>query len=773
MNESDTRLHKIDPKLKDAGWNVLEGSRIKTEYTFTKGKVSQTQKGKPKRADYILVYKGVKLAVVEAKSDELSYAEGVPQAKEYAEMLSIRFTYATNGNQIYEMDLQTLEEHFVSSYPSPEELWKRTYGDVDEWRDKFNAQPYYTNSVMQPRYYQETAIRKVLEGIAKGEKRILLTLATGTGKTFIAFQIAYKLFETRWNLRKTNTRPKILFLADRNVLANQAKNDFGGFKEDAMVRIKPGSVAKNGKVPTNGSVFFTIFQTFMCGPDDSPYFGQYPKDFFDLIIIDECHRGGAKDESNWRGILEYFEPAVQLGLTATPRVDQNVNTYTYFTYHAYEYSLKQGIEDGFLTPFRHINMRSNIDEYIYSPDDEVVSGEVDNGRIYTEEDFYKGNIKIRQRDEARVKEFMDGIGETEKTLVFCATQAHAAEVRDMINTYRKKKGYCQRVTANDGDRGEQYLADFQDNEKIIPTVLTTSEKLSTGVDARNVRHIVLMRPVNSMIEFKQIVGRGTRIFEGKYYFTIWDFVRAYEKYSQPDWDGEPVCPKCGNNPCTCAVKTGKPYPQPKDDGGDFAHDDLQKPQSDEPKEYLEIVLADQRVRKIKFVNSVMFWGADGKPVSTQDFIQEMFGQMPNFFSSSEDLHQIWADPETREALLDKMDEAGYGKEILQEIRKLIDAENSDLLDVLEYIAYATTPIERKERAKRLKGYKEQLPDSQKQFVEYLINAYIQSGIEELRMDKLKTLLALKFGSITEGIDAMGGVEPSLKTFKDAQHHLYA
>ena len=773
MNESDTRLHKIDPKLKDAGWNVLEGSRIKTEYTFTKGKVSQTQKGKPKRADYILVYKGVKLAVVEAKSDELSYAEGVPQAKEYAEMLSIRFTYATNGNQIYEMDLQTLEEHFVSSYPSPEELWKRTYGDVDEWRDKFNAQPYYTNSVMQPRYYQETAIRKVLEGIAKGEKRILLTLATGTGKTFIAFQIAYKLFETRWNLRKTNTRPKILFLADRNVLANQAKNDFGGFKEDAMVRIKPGSVAKNGKVPTNGSVFFTIFQTFMCGPDDSPYFGQYPKDFFDLIIIDECHRGGAKDESNWRGILEYFEPAVQLGLTATPRVDQNVNTYTYFTYHAYEYSLKQGIEDGFLTPFRHINMRSNIDDYIYSPDDEVVSGEVDNGRVYTEEDFYKGDIKIRQRDEARVKEFMDGIGETEKTLVFCASQAHAAEVRDMINTYRKKKGYCQRVTANDGERGEQYLADFQDNEKIIPTVLTTSEKLSTGVDARNVRHIVLMRPVNSMIEFKQIVGRGTRIYEGKYYFTIWDFVRAYEKYSQPDWDGEPVCPKCGNNPCTCAVKKGKPYPQPKDDGGDFAHDDPQEPQSDEPKEYLEIVLADQRVRKIKFVNSVMFWGADGKPVSTQDFIQEMFGQMPNFFSSSEDLHQIWADPETREALLDKMNEAGYGKEILQEIRKLIDAENSDLLDVLEYIAYATTPIERKERAKRLKGYKEQLPDSQKQFVEYLINAYIQSGIEELRMDKLKTLLALKFGSITEGIDAMGGVEPSLKTFKDAQHHLYA
>lgn len=771
MNESDTRLHKIDPQLKAVGWGVLDGSRITTEYTFTKGKISQTQKGKPKRADYVLIYKGVKLAIVEAKSDELSYAEGVDQAKQYADMLSIRFTYATNGNQIWEMDRKTMEEHFIAAYPSPEELWARTYGDVDEWRDKFNAQPYYDNGVKQPRYYQETAVRKVLEGIAKGEKRILLTLATGTGKTFIAFQIAYKLFETRWNLRKTNTRPKILFLADRNVLANQAKNDFGGFKDDAMVRIKPGSVAKNGQVPTNGSVFFTIFQTFMCGPDDSPYFGQYPKDFFDLIIIDECHRGGAKDESNWRGILEYFEPAVQLGLTATPRVDQNVNTYTYFTYHAYEYSLKQGIEDGFLTPFRHINMQSNIDDYIYSPEDEIVSGVVQQGKVYTEEDFYKGNIKIRQRDEARVKEFLAGIGETEKTLVFCATQAHAAEVRDMINAERKKKGYCQRVTANDGAAGEEYLSDFQDNEKTIPTVLTTSEKLSTGVDARNVRHIVLMRPVNSMIEFKQIIGRGTRIYDGKYYFTIWDFVHAYEKYAQPDWDGEPVCPKCGNNPCTCVVK-------PRGHRDDVAptwtaHDDRPEPTPDDPNEKLEIVLPDHRVRRIKFINSIMFWGADGKPVSAQKFIEEMFGRLPDFFQSSADLHKMWADPETREALLDKMNEAGYGKDILCDIRKLIDAENCDLLDVLEYIAYATTPIERKERAQRLTGYTNNLGDAQKQFIEYMINAYVQSGIDELRMDKLKTLLELKFGSVGEGITALGGVPNARQTFKDFQYHLYA
>ncbi len=782
MNESDTRLHKIDPKLKAAGWGVTEGSRITTEYTFTRGKISRSQKGVQKKADYVLIYRGVKLAVVEAKSDELSYAEGVAQAKEYADMLNIRYTYATNGNDIYEMDRQTCEEGFVTSYPSPDELWQRVYGPANEWRDKLNEQPFYSDGVKQPRYYQETAVRKVLEGIAKGERRILLTLATGTGKTFIAFQIAWKLFQTRWNLKQTSTRPRILFLADRNTLAKQAMNDFGGFQKDALVRIKPGTVAKNGKVPTNGSIFFTIFQTFMCGPDDSPYFGQYPRDFFDLVIIDECHRGGAKDESNWRGILEYFEPAVQLGLTATPRVDQNVNTYSYFTYQAYEYSLRQGIEDGFLTPFRHINMKSNIDDYIYSPDDEVVSGDVELGKVYTEKDFYQGNIKIRERDEARVREFLAGIGETEKGIVFCATQSHAAEVRDMINAQRRKKGYCERVTANDGEEGETILEEFKNNEKTIPTMLTTSQKLSTGVDALNVRHIILMRPVNSIIEYKQIIGRGTRIYDGKYFFTIWDFVGAYQRYSDPGWDGPAVCPKCCNNPCTCKKRKHKIVDYPEDEGNEggggtgdprvcpVCHQD---PCVCPPKEQLEIKLSDGRTRRIKFVSDVMFWGADGKPVSTQKFIEEMFGRLPDFFSSSEDLHRIWSDPDTREALLDNLEGAGYGKEVLKDIRRIIDAEKSDLLDVLEYIAYATTPIERKERAERIKDYESSLSVAQKKFVEYLVNAYVRSGVEELRMDKLKTQLELKFGSVPEGISALGSVSIARQTFKNFQHHLYA
>ena len=401
----------------------------------------------------------------------------------------------------------------------------------------------------------------------------------------------------------------------------------------------------------------------------------------------------------------------------------------------------------------------------------MVSGEVETGKIYTESDFYNGNIKIRQRDEARVKEFLAGIGETEKGIVFCRNQAHAAEVRDMINAQRKKKGYCERVTANDGEVGETFLEEFKNNEKTIPTILTTSEKLSTGVDAKNVRHIVLMRPINSIIEFKQIIGRGTRIYPEKFFFTIWDFVHAYERYSDPSWDGEPVCPKCGNNPCTCEKKP-KPYSERKEPSGsgearDGGGEGYGK------KEILEIKLSDGRTRRIKFVSDVMFWGSDGKPVSTQQFIEEMFGRLPDFFSSSDDLHRIWADPDTREALLDKLEDAGYGKEVLKDIRTIIDAENSDLMDVLEYIAYAVTPIERRERAERIKDYEQTLNEAQKQFVEYLVNAYIKSGVEELRKDKLKTLLELKFGSLKEGLDILGGTPIARQTFKDFQYHLYA
>jgi type I restriction enzyme R subunit len=315
-----------------------------------------------------------------------------------------------------------------------------------------------------------------------------------------------------------------------------------------LVRINPGEIRKKGSVPTNGSIFFTIFQTFMSGANDTPYFGEYPKDYFDLIIIDECHRGGANDEGNWRGILEYFSPAVQLGLTATPKRDVNADTYRYFGDPVYIYSLKEGINDGFLTPFKIRRIQTTLDVYQYISDDQVIEGEVESGKVYTEADF-NTKIEIREREAKRVELFLSDIDQNEKTIVFCANQPHALLIRDLINQLKTSKNpnYCARVTADDGALGEQYLSEFQDNEKTIPTILTTSQKLSTGVDARNIRNIVLLRPINSMIEFKQIIGRGTRLFEGKEYFTIYDFVNAYHHFADPEWDGEPMRPNLTRN----------------------------------------------------------------------------------------------------------------------------------------------------------------------------------------------------------------------------------
>ena len=779
MNEAQTRLNKIDPALKKAGWNVAEQSHIIVEYPITNGRVSKSVAPKPLKADYILMYKGVKLAVVEAKSDEKDVSDGVAQAKQYAKMLNIRFTYSTNGDKIYAMDMETGDEQEVSAYPTPDELWTWTFGKADEWRDKFNEQPLFDNGTKRPRYYQEIAINKALAAIAAGKDRILLTLATGTGKTFIAFQIAWKLFQTKWNVKKTGNRPRILFLADRNVLANQAFNGFFGFAPDALVRINPDSIRKNGKVPTNGSVFFSIFQTFMTGEEGKYVFGEYPKDFFDLVIVDECHRGGARDESNWRGILDYFSPAVQIGLTATPRREINADTYRYFGDPVYQYSLKQGIDDGFLTPFRHCKMQGTIDDYIYSPEDEVLSGEVEEGKVYTEKDFYAGNIYIKQRDEARVKEFMSHIKPDEKTLVFCATQNHAGQIRDMINRLHKgNPEYAVRVTTNDGEQGEQYLKEFQDNEKTIPTVLTTSQKLSTGVDALNVRNIVLLRPINSMIEFKQIIGRGTRLYDGKYYFTIYDFVKAYENFQDRAWDGEPVCPVCGNNPCTCEEGDGDGEAEGGGDACEPDPDYNKKPRKDdggeevEKPERLEIRLSDGRTRRIRFIKSDMFWGADGKPISAEEFLNEMFGRMPEFYTTIEELTEKWSSPKTREELLEKMGDAGYDKEILNSIRTLIDAEDSDLLDVLEYISFNVEPIQRTERVRRAEAYVAGLSARQQEFVRYVISLYLREGVEELGTSKLPELLKMKYGSTQDGIAALGGLDNAKNTFYSFQRRLY-
>jgi type I restriction enzyme, R subunit len=698
------------------------------------------------------------------KRTKEAVGEGVAQAKDYATKLRLDTAYATNGLEIYHIDMDSAEEGPVEHYKSPDELWRKTFPTQNEWQDNFNAVAYEDkNGTMGGRFYQEIAIDKTMDAIAQRRSRILLTLATGTGKTFIAFQITWKLFESRWNLKFDGSRrPRILFLADRNILADQAYNAFSSFPEDAMVRIRPNDIRKKKGVPTNGSIFFTIFQTFMSGPNDTPYFGEYPKDFFDFIIIDECHRGGANDESNWRAIMEYFSPAVQIGLTATPKRKENADTYKYFGEPVYIYSLKEGINDGFLTPFKVKQFKTSLDQYQYKSDDDVVEGEIEEGKIYVESDFNR-IIEIKEREQKRVKQFMDSINQNEKTIVFCATQEHAAAVRDLINQYKQSKdpNYCVRVTANDGELGEQWLREFQDNEKTIPTILTTSQKLSTGVDARNIRNIVLMRPVNNIVEFKQIVGRGTRLFDGKNFFTIYDFTRASERFEDPEWDGEPIEP---------IISDPDPIDEPPI---------LEEPDGDEDsegrerKKKVKIKLRDGKESEITSSINTTFWGPDGKPISVQEFLNLLYGRIPNLFKSEEELRKIWSNPLTRKVLLEKLSDAGFGKDELTNLQKFIDAEKSDLFDVLEYIAYSVKPITREMRvANAQKDIFALLDNNQKEFLEFVLMKYVEEGVEELDQDQLPNLLELKYNSVSDATEKLGGVTKIRGLFSDFQKYLY-
>jgi type I restriction enzyme R subunit len=769
VNEAETRAEHIDPALKAAGWGVVEGSRVLREYPITLGRIEGLgRRAKPLIADYVLVYRNTKLAVIEAKAWDEALTEGVAQAKQYAGKLAVRFSYATNGQGIYGIDMETGKEGEWPHYPSPDELWSRTFAKQDAWRDRFALVPFEDKAGSHPgRYYQDIAVERVMAAVAAGKPRVLLTLATGTGKTFIAFQIAWKLFQSRWNLsREPSRRPRILFLADRNILADQAYNAFSAFPEDALVRIAPDDIRKKGRVPKNGSLFFTIFQTFMSGPPKdgkpSPYFGEYPPDFFDFIVIDECHRGGANDESNWRDILEYFAPAVQLGLTATPKRKDNVDTYAYFGEPVFIYSLKDGINDGYLTPFKVKQISTTLDDYVYTPDDKLIEGEIETGKRYTEPDFNK-IIEIKEREAHRVKLFMDLINQQEKTLVFCATQDHALAVRDLINQMKTgtDPNYCQRVTANDGALGEQHLRDFQDNEKTIPTILTTSQKLSTGVDARNIRNIVLMRPINSMIEFKQIIGRGTRLYDGKDYFTIYDFVKAHHHFNDPEWDGEPIEPD--------------PTPAPLPPRPDLLPDRVrEKPAEYAKRQKIKVKLADGKARMIQHMMVTSFWHPDGTPMSAQQFMELLFGKLPEFFKDEAELRALWSLPDTRAKLLERLAEKGFGKEQMAEMQKIIDAERSDLFDVLAHVAYALPPLSREDRASKAKvEISHHFNSKQQVFLDFVLSHYVTVGVEELDQEKLTPLLRLKYhNSIADAVADLGKPEEIGQVFAGFQKYLY-
>ena len=765
LTESDTRAQHIDPALAHSNW---ESHLIRREVQITAGRIIGTGKrADPSIADYVLEYKGKRLAVIEAKKWDLPHSQGVSQAIRDAKKLGLPFAFATNGQMIRQINIETGQEEDVANFPTPDQLWDLINEPKNELIDEFRSIDFESRGGTEPvRYYQQKAVENVLEGIAKGDTRLLLTLATGTGKTKIAFHIAWKLFQTRWNLQgDKKRRPRILFLADRNILANQAFNEFSPFPEDALIRIKPDEVRKKGKVPTNGNIFFTIFQTFETESTGVPNFGEYPKDFFDLIIVDECHRGGATEDGNWRAILNYFSPAVQLGLTATPKRRDNVDTYAYFGEPRYIYSLKEGIGDGFLTPFRVRKYATTIDDYTYVADDTVVAGEPEVGRLYTGADFNRVII-IREREVYRVELLLAKINPNEKTIIFCATQAHALMIRDIINERKTNANttYCVRVTADEGSIGDQYLRDFQDNEKTIPTILTTSQKLSTGVDARNIRNIVLMRPINSIIEFKQIIGRGTRLYDGKDFFTIHDFVNASHNFYDPEWDGEPVEPE------------SQPLPgdDPIIDPGPGPVGPVEPP---EKREKIIIKLADGKEREFQHMTSKMFYSVDGTPMSLSEFIESLFNtlEMPEVFKNEEELRLLWSVPSTRAKLLKQLEDAGFPTSELLSIQELIEAENSDLFDVLEFVKYALKPVTRTKRAALSRSIMEDaIEANQLEFIDFLVSQYVESGVGELEESKLPTLLEIKYADVFNAVKVLGNGEVSKvrNLFLTFQKNLY-
>lgn len=803
--EADTRANRIDPVLNEAGWGfgATAGANVKREVDvkITNGPIvpgGGHDETKKFFADYVLLHHDRPLAVIEAKAHGLGAQAGVGQAVNYADRLGARFAYATDGGQWYGIDMKTNDRGDVSlPFPSPDQLWERTFGvppqrgasalgtgssepTANDWRLRFGEVSHNgADGKWEPRYYQRRAINAALDAISEGRKRVLLTLATGTGKTAIAFQIAWKLYQARWNLSGANRRPRILFLADRNILADQAVNAFDAFRADEVIRIDPERIAKDGRVPTNGSVFFSIFQTLMTdkkgagalaareieadAPTEKakrPNYLDYEPDFFDLIVIDECHRGGANDESAWRGILEHFEPAVQLGLTATPKRDANADTYDWFGAPVYEYSLKAGIEDGFLTPFKVRQIVSSMDEYRPKPGD-VTDGELED-RVYTEGEF-NTKIVVPKRERSRVEKFMSEIDQRQKTLVFCATQEHAAMVREMISEVAGKGPlYCQRVTADDGKTGEQYLRVFQDNEKIVPTVLTTSRKLSTGVDARNVRNIVLMRPINSMVEFKQIIGRGTRTFEGKDHFTIYDFVKAYEHFEDPEWDGPPAEPPTGPGSRPTSTDPADPDPSPSPSNGE---DDPT------PSKPVTVTLGPGH-KPITYVAATIYM-LDGKPVSAKAFLERLYGDLGTMVADEDDLRDRWSQPDTRAQFLVELKDRGYDQDKLEEMRHLIDASNSDIFDVLARIRFDLDPRTREERAadaerNALATY----DNAMREFLQSVLSGYKRNGISELEVDQLSNVLSARYGSMGDAKRQLGKVAAIKSAFVNMQRDIY-
>jgi type I restriction enzyme R subunit len=786
-NEADTCTKLILPKIQLAGWDA-EPHSFTEQHAFTDGRiiVSSTRfRRKPqKRADYILRYtRDFPIAIIEAKPDDCTPGEGLQQAKEYAEILRVPFAFATNGHTIIEFDYLTGRERELHAFPSPGELWCRLAqrDGISDDAKKTLLEPYYQLPDKPARYYQQVAINRAVQAILTGQHRILLTMATGTGKTVVAFQICWKLWNARWNRDGEYRRPKILYLADRNILIDDPMaKTFAPFA-DARFKIEGGQVNKGREM------YFAIYQAIAKDERRPGLYKEYAPDFFDLIIVDECHRGAASDESNWREILEYFQPAFQLGMTATPKRRDNIDTYAYFGDPAYTYSLRQGIEDGFLAPYRVHRIVTTWDAAGWRPSQSDIDryGREIPDEVYETKEFERV-ISLRKRTEAIAKNLSDFLKATDryaKTLVFCVNQEHADEIRRALvnlnsDLVKQHPDYVCRVTADEGDIGRRHLSNFQELERPTPVILTTSQLLTTGVDAPTVKNVVLARVINSMTEFKQIIGRGTRVRTdyGKAWFNILDYTgSATRLFADPEFDGDPVSVST-----TPIDENGNPVEPPTDetppviDGGDDSTDSgpdevFPPPGGSRTKYYFDGGQVDITTHLVYELD------AEGRQLRVVRFTDYTADKVRVMYPSVDDLRSRWSDPEQRRHVLDQLEEKGID---FNELATASGHPDADPFDLLCHVAFNAPLRTRRERAEQLRREKMDFFDrfgtEARKILGELLDKYTEHGTTQFVLPDVLQLPPINgYGNVMEIAHLFGGTDRLRAAVHELQAGLYA
>jgi type I restriction enzyme R subunit len=788
-SEADTCRKEVLPKLYESGWT---DEKILEQRTFTDGKIivvgRKAKRSRPKRFDYLLRYsRDFPIAIVEAKKKNKRASDGIQQAKDYAEILDLKFAYSTNGSEILEYDFFTGEEKSIDKFPTPDELWIR-YNKHEKISDEVKEillKPFFPNIDKRPRYYQLLAINKATRAILEGKKRVLLTMATGTGKTTVAFQIIYKLWNYHWNRKGSHFRPKILFLADREILVlDPHSKDFAVMK-DARSIIKDDGTSKSREM------YFSTYQAIAENSYRSGLYREFEREFFDLIVIDECHRGSASDESNWREILEYFSPAVQLGLTATPLREDNKDTYLYFGNPVYTYSLKQGIEDGFLAPYIVHRIVTDVDATGYRPQKDQLdaNGYLIPDELFTTTDFER-KLSLLPRTKAVAKhlyDFMQKTSRYDKTIVFCVDQEHADQMRRELSNLNSDiaqahPNYVVRIVAEEGAIGKGFLSKFMDIDEEIPVIVTTSKLLSTGVDIPTCRNIVIFRTVNSMTEFKQIIGRGTRVREdkNKLFFTILDYTgSATSNFADPEFDGEPPLVTQEEIDEDGDTIEGSFEEFPNDDFSEEELDDYAEEPSEKNNE--DDNSQESSVRKFYVVDgevkivaeTVQITDEYGK-LRTIEYKQYVKEHIISLYPSVENLKSSWNDLQQRKSILLGLEKHGITAEQLREFTNIHD---TDMFDLICHVAYGLKPKTRKERAEYIKQRESDFfvdySEKARQILNMLLEKYIDYGIRQFDSYSVFDVTPLnELGNITEIAREFGGIDELKKAFEKLQKLLY-